>query len=98
MSGDPERQKLYEKILLGMRDNKKLIDVIRRNQEYAQKDIVFFLNAFKLVFSGYASGDEIMRMEDKSLREDLANKLDDSFAYIFPFFPKNLLKSIFSPI
>jgi hypothetical protein len=81
-----------------MRDNKKLIDVIRRNQEYAQKDIVFFLNAFKLVFSGFGSGDEIMKMEDKSLLEDLADKLEESFSYIFPFFPKNLLKSMFSTI
>lgn len=34
-----------------------------------------------------------MRMEDKTLKEDLAVKLEESFLYIFPFFPKNLLKS-----
>lgn len=34
-----------------------------------------------------------MNMDEKTLKEDLAAKVKDSFPFIFPFIPKNLLES-----
>lgn len=39
-----------------------------------------------------------MKMDDDDLKESLALRLEESFEYIFPFIPKNLLKSINSSI
>ena len=84
---------MFEKILKAFGGNRKILEAIKKVQEVAQKDLVFFLNAMKMLFSFYRSGDEIMRMDDKTLKEDLASKLSDTFVYIFPFIPKNLLQS-----
>jgi len=34
-----------------------------------------------------------MDMDEKTLKDDLAGKIKDSFPFIFPFIPKNLLES-----
>lgn len=57
--------------------------------------MVYFLNAMKMTFSFYDSWEDIMDMDDKSLKEDLACRIRDSFPFIFPFIPKNLLESKF---
>lgn len=36
-----------------MLDNRDLIEIIKTNQQFAQKDIVFYLNAMKIVLSSY---------------------------------------------
>jgi len=38
-----------------MNENREILDIIRKNQQVAQKDIVFYLNAFKIVFSDFDS-------------------------------------------
>ena len=55
--GRKDHLELFEKIYLALRNNKKLLDVIKKNQEYAQKDIVFSLNVMKMVFGSYESKD-----------------------------------------
>lgn len=50
-----------------MRGNRNLLKLITLNQQFAQKDIVFYLNCMKIVFSGYRSPQEIMNMNDKDL-------------------------------
>lgn len=45
-----------------MSDNKELTETIRDNQEYAQKDIVFYLNSMKIVFSTFRNIDEILNL------------------------------------
>ena len=55
MSGSKACQSFFEKVLRALQSNKKLEDIIKKNQEYAQKDIVFYLNSIKMVFSGYLS-------------------------------------------
>lgn len=46
-----------------MCENKLLLDLIRDNQEFSQKDIVFYLNAMKLVFASFHSAEEILDLE-----------------------------------
>mgnify|MGYP000929504489 CR=1 FL=1 len=67
--------------------------MIRLNQEIAQKDIVFYLNAMKLVFASFQSEEEIIDMDDNELKLALCEKMQNSFEFIFPYIPKNLLKS-----
>lgn len=81
-----------------MKDNKKLVDSITQSQEYSQKDVVYYLTVFKYVFSCYESPLDIMRMSDKDLKEDIVAKMEESYPFIFPYFPKHLLISIISPI
>jgi hypothetical protein len=67
--------------------------VIRLNQEIAQKDIVFYLNAMKLVFASFHSEEEIIDMDESALKAAFCQKMQNSFEFIFPYIPKNLLKS-----
>ena len=47
----------------------------------------------KIVFASFHSAEEILDMEERDLKESLCDKLKESFDFIFPFIPKNLLKS-----
>lgn len=84
---------MFEKILRCICNNRGLVEVIKLNQEIAQKDIVFYLNCMKLVIASFHSEEEILDMEDSQLKAALCQKMQNSFEFIFPYIPKNLLKS-----
>ena len=98
VGGCAKREQLYKKVLSAIRNNPGLVSAIRSNQQFAQKDVVFFLNSMKLAVSGYRSMEEVMRMEEGALEKDLVRKLEEAFGYIFPLIPKNLLKSKYDVI
>jgi hypothetical protein len=58
-----------------MRENRKIEDVLRNNQEFAQKDIVYYLNAMKVVLGSFELGREIAEMKENELQSKLAYKL-----------------------
>jgi hypothetical protein len=74
------------------------VEVIRDNQEFGQKDIVYYLNAMKIVFATLPNVESVLAMTDHSLKASICERLKESFPFIFPFIPKNLLKSTPFPI
>ncbi len=54
---------------------------------------MYYLNSMKLVFAGFHSEEEILEMDESNLKALLCQKMQQSFEYIFPYIPKNLLKS-----
>lgn len=54
---------------------------------------MFYLNCMKLVFASFHSEEEILEMEDSQLKAAISQKMQSSFEFIFPYIPKNLLKS-----
>lgn len=81
-----------------MYQNDELVRVIFASQEVAQKDIVYYLNAIKMVFCFFRSAEEIMAMNERDLKKKLCEYLKESFKYIFPPIRVNLLKSNDFPI
>jgi hypothetical protein len=51
----------------------------------------------KMVFASFASAREILDHTESELRMEIARKLETAFETIFPFMPKNLLKSKLPP-
>lgn len=80
-----------------MRENRKIEEVLRSNQEFAHKDLVYYLNAMKMVFASFPSGRAVAEMKENDLRSELAHRLENSFEVVFPFMPKMLLKSKCAP-
>lgn len=81
-----------------MYQNDELVRTIAASQEVAQKDIVYYLNAMKMVFCFFRSAEEIMGMNDRDLKRKLCEYMKESFKYIFPPIRVNLLKSTHFPI